>query len=674
MATVSSWTPFGVALDITATAGTVTRKSASQFTVQINVSWKVHWSGAETNYGMTASSGGGSATINKFGTYASSGSGSFTGTFTIIGNTAQTKSISVVFKNFEEDWRGNVTESASKTITLSVNVPAWTSYAVKYNANGGSGAPGSQTKWKDQTLTLSSTKPSRSGYTFQGWATSASGSVSYAAGANYTANANVTLYAVWKAITYTVSYNANGGAGAPTSQTKTHGVNLTLSSTKPTRSNYTFAGWATSANGSVAYAAGATYTTNANVTLYAVWNLSYTKPRITGISAQRCNSSGAVTSNGTYALVKFGWVTDFAVSSIKIVCNGVTTTVSASGTSGNVSQVIGADALNPDNTYKVTITVADSNGSMSTYVTLGSTIYPIDVLHGGNGIAFGRVASWANTVEMGWPVWFRNGIKIPDERDQGLLPDTYGASTIHFGFHNDPGDWCTIMHVKGWSGEYATTELAFPANTNATKKLMYRVGIPSSGWNPWRTLLDDQYVTPWSNIFRANSDNTLNLGDSTYRWKALYSVNGTIQTSDRNAKENIKELDERYVRLFSLLKPISYELIGETHDRVHIGFIAQDVKAAMDEVGITPEEFAAYCCDKKVTTVGEVDPETGEKTEKQVDVLDADGNPVYLLALRYTEFVALNTRMIQLLQEENRNLKSRLERIESMLGIDNVEQ
>lgn len=282
MATVSKWTPFGVALDITATGSTVTRKSATQYTVKINASWETYYNGAQTNYGMTASSGGGSVNLNTFGKKSSSGSGSFTGTYSISGNGSATKSITVTFKNYEEDWQGNVTESATKTVSFSVTVPAWTSYTVKYNANGGSGAPSNQTKWKDQALTLSSTKPTRTGYTFQGWATSASGSVVYASGANYTANAAVTLYAVWKAITYTVTYNANGGSNAPSNQTKTYGVTLTLSNTMPTRTSiedngtlteYTFKGWATSAaSTSVAYQAGSNYTTNSAVTLYAVWS------------------------------------------------------------------------------------------------------------------------------------------------------------------------------------------------------------------------------------------------------------------------------------------------------------------------------------------------------------------------------------------------------------------
>lgn len=278
MATVSKWTPFGVALDITATGGTVTRKSATQYTVKINASWETYYSGAKTNYGMTASSGGGSVNLNTFGTKSGSGSGSFTGTYSISGNGSATKTVTVIFKNYNTD-NG---DSATKTVSFSVTVPAWTSYTVKYNANGGSGAPSNQTKWKDQTLKLSTTKPTRTGYTFQGWATSASGSVAYASGANYTSNASVTLYAVWKAITYTVKYNANGGSGAPSSQTKTYGKTLTLSSTVPTRTSiedngtlteYTFKGWATSSTStSVAYKAGASYTANAAITLYAVWS------------------------------------------------------------------------------------------------------------------------------------------------------------------------------------------------------------------------------------------------------------------------------------------------------------------------------------------------------------------------------------------------------------------
>lgn len=133
--------------------------------------------------------------------------------------------------------------------------------------------------------------------------------------------------------TYKISYNANGGTGAPSSQTKTHGVTLTLSSTKPTKANstntvtgsfnitgdayggyfgtttttttkitastsrtdtikYTFNKWNTASNGSgTSYAAGAKYTANAAATLYA----QYTSSTTTGTTTYTNNSISALT-------------------------------------------------------------------------------------------------------------------------------------------------------------------------------------------------------------------------------------------------------------------------------------------------------------------------------------------------------------------------------------------
>ena len=146
-------------------------------------------------------------------------------------------------------------------------------YEVKYDANGGGNTPASQTKTEDVTLILTSTIPTRYGYTFRGWATTSTATTAtYQAGGSYTANESVTLYAVWEINTYTVSFDANGGSGAPTSQTKKHGQNLILTVAVPTRPNHVFLGWATDSSAkSVAYAPGATYTAEEDVMLYAVW-------------------------------------------------------------------------------------------------------------------------------------------------------------------------------------------------------------------------------------------------------------------------------------------------------------------------------------------------------------------------------------------------------------------
>ena len=146
-------------------------------------------------------------------------------------------------------------------------------YEVKYDANGGGNTPASQTKTEDVTLILTFTIPTRYGYTFRGWATSNSATLAtYQAGGSYTANESVTLYAVWEINTYTVSFDANGGSNAPNSQKKTHGQNLILTVAIPTRPNHVFLGWATDSSAtSIAYAPGATYTAEEDVTLYAVW-------------------------------------------------------------------------------------------------------------------------------------------------------------------------------------------------------------------------------------------------------------------------------------------------------------------------------------------------------------------------------------------------------------------
>ncbi len=162
--------------------------------------------------------------------------------------------------------------TANSAVTLyAVWIP--NTYTVSYNANGGDGAPGNQTKTYGVDLTLSSKTPTRAGYTFGKWNTNASGTgTSYNPSGKYTANSAVTLYAVWIPNTYTVSYNANGGDGAPGNQTKTHGVDLSLSSKTPTRAGYTFGKWNTDANGKgTSYNPSGKYTANSAVTLYAVW-------------------------------------------------------------------------------------------------------------------------------------------------------------------------------------------------------------------------------------------------------------------------------------------------------------------------------------------------------------------------------------------------------------------
>lgn len=299
------------------------------------------------------------------------------------------------------------------------SVPALASYTVTYNANGGSGAPSNQTKWYGKTLVLSSTKPTRSGYAFKGWATTSSGSVAYASGANYTANAAVTLYAVWQSTNYTVTYNANGGSGAPSSQTKVHGTALTLSTTKPTRTLYTFKGWGlTSGTSTVSYSPGGSYTKNASITLYAVWQYSYKIPRISNISIERCNSSGTLTDDGTYAKVVFNWACDYSATNVSISWKKSSDTSSAgsktcsySGISGSVSEIVGGGKLSTESSYDFTINVKDTYGEFEPTIFLSSLKLVIDIKGQGKGIAFGKTAETEGLADFGFDTIFRNNVQ-----------------------------------------------------------------------------------------------------------------------------------------------------------------------------------------------------------------------------------------------------------------------
>ena len=344
---------------------------------------------------------------------------------------------------------------ASKTYTIA----AKTSYAVIYNANGGTGAPANQTKWHGDNLTLSTTVPTRTGYTFQGWGSSADDTTPInQPGGTYTDNGPYTYYAIWKINTWTVSYNANGGTGAPANQTKTYGVTLTLSSTKPTRTNYNFKGWATSASSTtVVYNAGGSYTANAAATLYAVWELAYKKPRISGLSVIRCLKDGTPDDEGTNTLVKFTWATDYNVTDITFYWKISTSDAyldlwtvdpgTGSLTGGTIETIVGENAsyvFETDHTYDFMVQISDSNGSSSKTITLAGTIFVIDMLGGGKGVSFGKPAELEGVAEFGFDAKFNKPVygkalgmdKVPSIPDNSELDD-----------YNDPGCYAVYTNA-----------------------------------------------------------------------------------------------------------------------------------------------------------------------------------------------------------------------------------
>lgn len=369
---------------------------------------------------------------------------------------------------------GTTTRKSNPSITLSNTKPTKanttvSSYDVTFNVNGSGGtAPAKQTATKTRSYTFSkwNTKSDGSGTdynantaytfsanttlyakyttsdsggsitlpaaiswtgrTFKGWNTKSDGTgTNYNAGASYTPTAATTLYAKWELNTYTIAYDANGGTGAPSSQTKTYGTDLTLSSTKPTKSNttatgytvtfngnggtaskasqaatdttsYTFSKWTTAKDGTgTSYNSGATYSANAAVTLYAQYTSSTTKGAVTTATATKSNGTStrtvtynanggtcSTTSANSTATVTYscsGWFTATSGGTKRATSGGSYTPTASetvyaqyTSTTGTFSELTLPSATKANGTSTRTVTFNANGGSCST-ASLNST-------------------------------------------------------------------------------------------------------------------------------------------------------------------------------------------------------------------------------------------------------------------------------------------------------------
>lgn len=162
----------------------------------------------------------------------------------------------------------------------------------------------------------------------------------------------------------------------------------------------------------------------------------------------------------------------------------------------------------------------------------------------------------------------------------------------------------------------------------------------------------------------------VSLGSPNHKWGTVYSTSGSINTSDRNLKDNICDLSSnpKFLEFFMKLIPSSFTFKDGNSGRTHIGFISQDVEQAMIECELTSQDFAGFCKDpktipvKKKSEVTVFDPKTGEShTEIQEYTEDKIVEGEFVYSLRYEEFIALNTMMIQ-------HLVKKIDHIEKVLS------
>ncbi len=162
--------------------------------------------------------------------------------------------------------------SSTEAVTL---YALWGStYTITFDANGGSGTMEDEVVLQDSsTVTLTANTYTYGDYVFTGWATTSDAtSIEYEDEGSISVTGDITLYAVWNTTPH-ITFNANGGSGSMDPEYFTSGVSFTLSACTFTRTDYSFDGWATSADST-----DVTYTDeqenvylSASVTLYAVW-------------------------------------------------------------------------------------------------------------------------------------------------------------------------------------------------------------------------------------------------------------------------------------------------------------------------------------------------------------------------------------------------------------------
>lgn len=366
-------------------------------------------------------------------------------------NTAVTITLSASLqaqKYYHSGYKINALVSGKTVETASAYVPAvYGSYTTFVSTDSYS-----KTYSRGKTAKTVVIGSSYSGVSVDGWAAgSKSGSTSV----------NITIPAL---PSYAVTYNANGGSGAPSNQTKWYGETLVLSTSQPTRSGYTFLGWATSSSATSAqYQSGQNYTSNAALELYAVWEVTYTKPTITGYNGAaipavyRCNADGTAADDGTYANVSFSWSTfsaDHPVSSIVVSYKLTTstvwttaTTLTPTGTSGDVVNLVIGGSFGADYAYQVQLTVSDNTSPSSFITSLSRAFFPLDIGAKGKSIGIGTTAS-----------------ENPPEN--GLL--TIGMTTAAADITQNGNDVIddSMLRVKLWSGDWSEGSITVPGASN----------------------------------------------------------------------------------------------------------------------------------------------------------------------------------------------------------------
>lgn len=207
------------------------------------------------------------------------------------------------------------------------------------------------------------------------------------------------------------------------------------------------------------------------------------------------------------------------------------------------------------------------------------------------------------------------------------------------------GDHASTADYATTAGSATTAESARQCIMASTAYYLKGIGID-----------DNVQISGNGNLIPSSS--SVYCGTTPNPFAGGYSSGGWKTTSDRRKKKDFRKLlaDDRFEKFFELLQPMEYRLI-ENDEKMHIGFVAQDVEQAMTDCGISENEF--YGLEHAVFS--EKDFESNEEWEK---FLERNGGENDMYTLCYQEFISLNTAMVQKLQNRCNDFERRLSAIE----------
>lgn len=207
------------------------------------------------------------------------------------------------------------------------------------------------------------------------------------------------------------------------------------------------------------------------------------------------------------------------------------------------------------------------------------------------------------------------------------------------------GDHASTADYATTAGSATTAESARQCIMASTAYYLKGIGID-----------DNVQISGNGNLIPSSS--SVYCGTTPNPFAGGYSSGGWKTTSDRRKKKDFRKLleDDRFVRFFELLQPMEYRLI-ENDEKMHIGFVAQDVEQAMTDCDISENEF--YGLEHAVFS--EKDFQSNKEFEK---FLERNGGANDMYTLCYQEFIALNTAMIQKLQNRCNDFERRLSALE----------